>query len=164
MSNQVAAAALALRSLHDLTGDEGFRAGAERKLDWLLRHQDPAGFFPEYDGYDLGYLSVTLSLLARYDRTSPSEAVRIAARRALAFLEPRVRGDGTYDPRGTSRGTQYLYPFGLAYFEGDLLPRLERGLKEGRVLNPLWLDDRYVIPLTADYWDTHLFLTGASRC
>lgn len=160
VSNQVAAGAVALQSLFELTGREAFREAAERKTRWLIQHQSEAGFFPEYGGYDIGYLSVTLSLLGKFHRKTRSDVVWAAGQRALAFLEPLVRRDGTYDPQGTSRRTQYLYPFGFAYFRSDILGRIERGLKEGRILNPLWLDDRYVIPMTTDYWETHLLLSG----
>lgn len=162
IANQVAAAALALQALHEITGDREFAAGAVKKIRWLLGQQSEAGFFPEYGGYDVGYLSVTLGLLAKFYRKTGSPEILAAVQRALAFLEPLVYADGTYCVQGTSRRTQFLFPFGFAYFGSDILRRIERGLKEGRILNPLWLDDRHVTPMTTDYWEAHLLLSGGA--
>jgi len=30
------------------------------------------------------------------------------------------------------------------------------GLKNNKILNPSWMDDRYVIPITTDYLQTYL--------
>ena len=64
-----------------------------------------------------------------------------------AFIED----NGYFSPEGMSRKTQFLYPLGFAAFAPAILQTIEKGLLENAILNPSWLDDRYCIPLTANY-------------
>ncbi len=159
VANQVAASANALLVLSQLAQSADLRKYADRHMTELLTRQTPEGYFQEYGGYDLGYLSLTLSLLAHWHRGTRSAPVLAAAKRAAGFLEKHVRKDGTYDPKGTSRNTQYLYPFGIVYFGSPVRQCIERGLESGRLMHPGWFDDRYVTPMAADYWQTHWLIT-----
>jgi len=42
--------------------------------------------------------------------------------------------------------------------------RIENGLKENGIINPLWMDDRYSIPLAVDYLLAHLLNAGVEKC
>ena len=163
-ANQVAAAALALSGIAQILQRQDLERAAVDMVHILLERQHPDGYFPEYGGFDIGYLSITLSLLARFDMAHRNERIQSAARRALAFLDGRIAADGTYDNRDCSRGTQYLYPLGFVYFESGIAAKIVRGLEQDRLINPSWLDDRYVIPMTIDYLLAHLHLEGGRRC
>lgn len=76
-------------------------------------------------------------------------------------MAERVQEDGSYDLGGTSRQTQFLYPFGLAVINSDVVRRLLNGLNANRIIHPGWLDDRYVIQLTTNYLQTYLKLYHA---
>lgn len=150
-SNQTAAAAAGLAALNRLTGEDQWRAGAETLIERLLAAQDEAGFFPEYGRPDLGYLSLTLALLDEIFVIWPDRVLQQALTRAGAFLEERVGEHGRLDPAWCGRGTQYLYPSGLVRWAPGATSKLVAGLEAGRAVRPSWLDDRYVIPLAADY-------------
>lgn len=162
-ANQIAAAALALDSLARLLPGRQWQDTSRKMVHRLLRNQSGDGFFPEYGGYDIGYLSITLSLLARLHRKNREPTVWDVAQQALSFLEDKIRSDGTYDSTVCSRNTQFLYPFGFAYFGSNILARIRRGVEKNRIITPVWLDDRYVIPLTIDYLETYLLEAGC-RC
>lgn len=151
VSNQLAAAALSEFRLARIAGEKDLYAAGHRKLEALYDNQASEGYFKEYGGLDIGYLSLTLSLLARLENEFPDTVDRDRIQKALAVLSERVADDGTYHYSSMSRGTQYLYPFGLAYWESPVLKRLEEGLRKGTVLRPSWLDDRYVTGLAIDY-------------
>ncbi|UCD58909.1 MAG: hypothetical protein JSV16_07325 [Candidatus Hydrogenedentota bacterium] len=151
VANQMAAAALALRNVHQLTGQSSFLEGAQKKIDLLLAAQNDDGFFPEYGGCDIGYLSITLSLLALYWRRSEDERLEEPLRRARAFLESSLDENGDFDNSGTSRKTKFIYPLGLKLLGSTAVSALENGLKQNLILNPSWMDDRYVIPFASDY-------------
>ncbi len=150
-SNQTAAAAAGLASLARLTGQDKWRSGAETMVERLLAAQDEAGFFPEYGRPDLGYLSLTLTLLDEIFVLWPDRVLQEALTRAGAFLEERVGEHGRLDPAWSGRGTQYLFPSGLIRWAPGALSKLVAGLEAGEAIRPAWLDDRYVIPLAADY-------------
>ncbi len=153
--NQMTGAAVALLMSGQLLQEDQWIKNAEQKMKQVLDLQSPEGYFEEYGGADIGYLTITLSYLARYYRLTQSEDVKNAAHRAFRFLDNKIEGNGTYDYSTSSRKTQYLYPFGFAVFEEwDLLSRHMEGLKRNEVLNPAWMDDRYCVHLSIDYIQT----------
>ncbi|MGE5246782.1 MAG: hypothetical protein ACM3L8_00425, partial [Verrucomicrobiota bacterium] len=135
VANQMAAALAALGNCHLLTGDPRFAAAAEEKKRLLLGMQDAEGAFPEYGGCDTGYLSVTLSYLMKYHEASGDPSAIPPAEAAARYLEERVRPDGTFDWRSTSRGAQFLYPHGLVMLGSPVADRLLRGLQAGAALS-----------------------------
>jgi hypothetical protein len=81
------------------------------------QHQE--GWFMEYGGPDLGYLSVTMDCLwDAYDATG-DERFRTAAANALKFIAPftalPMRGAGMHN----ARNTDYIVPYGIARFLED---------------------------------------------
>lgn len=152
VSNQVAGAIAALHTVFRVTGDQDSLAAAHRKRDLLLSLQAPEGWFPEYGGWDIGYLSIGLGYLSRYAALSDDIEAREASHRAAEFITEHTRDDGTYDNRCTSRGTQYIYPSGLALMgRTDVLSKYQNGLDQNRVVSPAWMDDRFCIPMAIDY-------------
>jgi len=158
VANQMAAAALALYNCYLLTGSDKYRNASQEKINILLRTQDETGYFPEYGGYDIGYLSITVSCLAKYYSKKEDMEVWQAIQKAINFLSGKIDEYGNYNIKGSSRRTQFLYPYGLVFMKSDIIDKLENGLKANRVIEPSWLDDRYVIQLTSDYIEASLSL------
>jgi len=152
VSNQVAASALALRCVGDLLEDESLIERAEQRARELIQRQGEDGHFPEYGGADVGYHSLTVSLLAAYLKHSASKAVSAVLPRAFEFLQGRLAEDASFDYKSCSRRTQFLYPSGFLLMEqSDLIHRHLRGCRAGTVLLPSWMDDRYCFQLATDY-------------
>ncbi len=113
----VGLAALAwLRRVHpDLVPSDRWDAVKEK----TLALQTSEGWFPEYGGPDLGYLSVTLDALWDLVDATGDTAYAEAAARALEFLA--VAGLLSAVPRGglgmhQARHTDYILPGGLTRF------------------------------------------------
>lgn len=161
VANQMVGACAALHNVYLLTGEDAFWRAAAEKCQRLLAMQDRTGFFLEYGGFDIGYLSVGLSYLVRYWRKTRDDTLREPIQRAIAFVEERVRPDGSYDHSATSRHTQYLYPYGFCVEEGRrILERHLVGLDRDTVVSPAWMDDRFFLPLTIDYLTAYLEGSG----
>ncbi|MBF0122204.1 MAG: hypothetical protein HQL21_02200 [Candidatus Omnitrophica bacterium] len=151
VANQEACAALALYNLSLVSGEETWKAAADVKIGKLLRMQTKDGSFLEYGGFDLGYDTITLSFLAGlYQKTSRAD-IKAAAERLIAKIQPFMDEDGYFSNEGMSRRTQFVYPYGFRIFAPAVLQRLEGGLQKDVILNPSWMDDRYCMPLTANY-------------
>lgn len=148
-ANQDAAAIAALLNFSVLTGSDSFAESAREKLDGLARRQHVSGYLPEYDGYDIGYLSRTLSLLA-HGVHKPDAMME----RALNFLEDKIGDLGQFSIEGTSRRTQYLYPYAFVVWKHPIAGRIAEGLSRNLLIRPDWLDDRYVISLAIDYLES----------
>lgn len=155
VANQTACAALALYNLYLLTGESKYKNGFEDKLKFLLRMQTEEGVFVEYGGFDAGYDSITVSLLAALYKKCKITEIKNAALRCIRHMAPIIGEDGYFSPEKMSRKTQFLYPYGFAVFDPEILGRIEKGFRENTILNPSWLDDRYCIQLTASCLMTH---------
>lgn len=108
----LAALAAIRKAFPDLVDDGQFKALADRTLG--LQHAE--GWFTEYDGPDLGYLTVTMDCLwDLYDFTedpvfygSASRALHYLA----SFVDARPEAAGMHN----ARNTDYLVPYGIARF------------------------------------------------
>lgn len=150
--NQMAASAVALYICGEQLGDETVITWAKNRMSTVLSMQHPDGYFAEYGGADIGYLTITLSLLAKYYEQSKDDRIPEAAEKACRYLDAFIFENGTYNYKDTSRKTQYIYPYGLCAFdEWDLASRHLHGLSKNEVLSPAWMDDRYCIQLSTDY-------------
>lgn len=153
VGNQMAASLHALAGFARLTGDPKYAAVAAARREKVLAIATDDGTLPEYGGRDLGYQSVSLACLVRVLRISGSDkAVEALLRKGLALLEAGLDADGRADPKQSSRGTQFVYPSALVAFKSPAAEKILGGLARGRILRPLWMDDRYCIPFASDYF------------
>ncbi|MYZ50405.1 hypothetical protein [Propylenella binzhouense] len=127
---------------------EGFEEALAGRLRRLLSWQDGEGWFDEYGGADLGYLSLTIGLLADLDRRRPDLGLRPPIAAAIEFLAHFVHPDGTVGGEYSSRSTLNFFPFGFE-IAGAWNPtalaindRALRPLVEGRT--PSYEDDRII--------------------
>ncbi|MBN1599497.1 MAG: hypothetical protein JW894_14475 [Bacteroidales bacterium] len=92
-----------------------------KRLDQFYNSQYPEGWFNEYGGPDLGYLSVTIdSLWDIYRITEDARALK-AIEKATEFISYFI--SVSYEPPVmiNARNTDYLVPFGLSGF-GSMNP------------------------------------------
>ena len=141
----LAALAWCRRSFPELVSERDFNTLVER----TLALQKAEGWFEEYGGPDLGYLSVTIDcLLDLFDATG-NRAFFASAERAADWIGLMIGALGT---RGigmhNSRNTDYMVPYGLVRLS---LARGESGIVEqvfGSASDPKHflqaIDDRYI--------------------
>ena len=145
LSNHQALIVLCLLRLGALTGEPAWREHALRRLDRLLAWQTGEGWFPEYEGCDPGYLTLTISLLAEVQRHEPLPALRRALERAVAVAAEFLHPDGTFGGEYGSRNTLNFFPHGFERV-GEWLPdalRVNDGFLEGLAAGrqPCYADD-----------------------
>ena len=116
----------------------------ERILDW----QSAEGWFPEYEGFDPGYHTLTISCLARIYQLRPDDRLREALEKAVRLAAEFVHPDGSYGGEYGSRNTYNFFPHGFELV-GTWMPlalevndRFLQGLERGLV--PCYADDRIV--------------------
>ncbi len=157
VANQMAGAAAALYNTYLLTNNDKYRIAAKDKIKKLSTLQHNDGYFIEYGGFDMGYLSIGLSYLARYYEKSSDPQTGEMIKKAITFAKHKVSDDGTYDYSKTSRNTQYIYPYGFLHEEElSVINKHTNGLNQNRVVSPLTMDDRFFAPLTVDYLTTYI--------
>jgi hypothetical protein len=164
VGNQMAAAATGLYLLHLLIQDKKFREASEQKIAQLRQRKGHERFFPEYGGLDVGYLSITVSLLATLWQYSRNDDIHKMAIDAAGMIEEHIDEDGRFDWSKMSRKTQFIYPYGFVVLDKiDALKKLKYGLQHDIILNPTWMDDRYCIAFTLDYLKTAIGIDKRSH-
>lgn len=154
--NQNLGAASALYNIHLLTNEEKFKKGAYSKIKTSLESQSPEGWFHEYGGPDIGYLSVAVSYLAHfYYKTRDAQALA-GLKKAVTFLSHFIHPDGTAGGEYGSRNTFYLIPDGIeicaqvdpcaGYLAREIRTSLAR-----KGFSPADLDNRYLCNMLYNY-------------
>ncbi len=147
--NQEAAAIPALYATYLLTGEKWVAEAAESKVERLLKKQSVEGWFSEYGGADLGYLSTTLDFLLEYYRMNEDPRVWTACERILDFSRYFVHQDGSVGGQYGSRNTEYFLLSPLCFMAAKsssaraMLDRLRQG-EEGALAYYRSFDDRYL--------------------
>jgi len=152
VSNQAAAAAVSLQSISPFTGKSSYSDEARKIVDRLFESDGADGRFQEYDGFDLGYATITLSCLAWYAEL----AGRTAEFRSRFYdvcenLGAFIDDSGRYDSSVMSRGTKYLFPHVFTVSDHLVTDKIAHGLETNSILSPMWMDDRYCVGLAIDY-------------
>jgi hypothetical protein len=120
LANHHALVAAALYNVHLVTGAREFREAAERRVTQLLEWQSAEGWFPEYEGCDPGYHSVTISWLAKYWKKSGDAHVLEPLRRAVRFAADFMHPDGSYAGTYGSRNTAIFFPHGFELLAAEM--------------------------------------------
>ncbi len=155
IANQIAASACALYNISKILNENRFILEAERRINILLQGYSKFGYFSEYNGFDLGYSTLTMSLLMRIYESNNDDRILEIIKKTDKKLETYFNKFAQYDSIGMSRNAQFIYPYGIAKIKSANLEKIIRGLLEDKILNPDWLDDRYLIGLSNDYLMTY---------
>ncbi|MCP4978396.1 MAG: hypothetical protein GY931_19795 [Maribacter sp.] len=146
----LAALAVIKKIIPNLVSDEDFEKISQKTLDL----QNPDGWFSEYDGPDLGYLSVTMDCLwDLYDYTGDQKFYQ-ANVKVLNFIAPFVDFAKSNIGMHNARNTDYIVPYGIARFLNE--PDSEVQVKASIIFQTLFgkinehhffmaVDDRYWI-------------------
>jgi len=149
-------AALArIRNIYpDLVTADAFEAQAQK----TLALQQAEGWFAEYGGPDLAYLSVTLDALWDLFDATGDARFRAAAARVLPFLHACVAAAGASLGMLNARNTDYILPYGLVRFlrDGDAGERARAAWLFATLYGPMdqpdhflhAVDDRYLCHYT----------------
>ncbi len=144
--NQEIAGACALFNAGKYLQDALLLAAARRKMAQVIAKQNEEGWFPEYGGADLGYLTVSLNYLSEYYLLSHDERAKEALRKIISFLCYFIHPDGSFGGDYGSRNTEYFLPAGFEIAR-DIEPL------SGKIVQHLLpyacsaypLDDRYLL-------------------
>ena len=123
-----------------------------------LALQEGEGWYTEYDGPDLGYLSVTLDCLwDLYDVTGDRDYLS-SAEAALDFMHGfivrRLGGAGMHN----ARNTDYMVPYGICRFlgHGDEVVRKKGATVMSLVFGDMNNDDHFFQAIDDRYWSHYI--------
>ena len=113
LTNHHALAALALWRTGQLFDDARLREAARERVRRVVAWQSSEGWWPEYEGADPGYQTVTIDCLAKLQREAEFDGLEASLRRGVEFCRPFQHLDGGYGGEYGSRGTRHFYPHGM---------------------------------------------------
>jgi hypothetical protein len=155
LSNHQALITLCLELTGTTLGSGRWKKSASERLLQVLSWQTDEGWFWEYEGCDPGYLTLTVSILARIDRINPSLKLTKALKSAVNFATHFIHPDGSYGGEYGSRNTHIFFPHGFELV-GRVIPEalaindlFLEGLREGR--GPCYADDHTIGHHTWNY-------------
>ncbi|MFH2007553.1 MAG: hypothetical protein ABI333_13290 [bacterium] len=162
LANHHAMAALPVAEAADLLDDRELWALYNERMDEFLRHCHVEGWCLEYDGADPGYLSATVSFLAKLYRVRPEERIEQVIRRAIPFCSYFVTPDGHYGGTLGSRQTLHFYPHGMELW-ADRVPlaaamadRMLDGFAAGASVWPGLQAERYFVYRIPEFLQAYL--------
>ncbi len=113
-ANQQVAGTAALAVIRSIAPDLVPEVSFQRILNRTLSLQRDEGWFPEYDGPDLGYLSVTMDCLWDLFDATGDQRCHTAIHAAFEYISWFVLGPIGCAGMHNSRNTDYIVPYGLA--------------------------------------------------
>lgn len=148
--NQQSGAMMALYNLYLVTGDEIYLKGAEDKIKLLLENRSSEGWFNEYGGGDVAYMTLTIDYLAKYYQKSGDKSVLNVLDDAIKFVSYFVHPNGTMGGEYCSRDPEFVIPSGFEILSQDI-PLASaiadsnlNALGLSQVVDPNCLDDFYI--------------------
>lgn len=171
LTNHQAIAAWSLFRLSKLTGDGKFFNHYQKELGNVLNNQSEEGWYMEYDGPDLGYLTTSISFMAKIYTQTRDERILDSLKKAVEFSSYFIYPDNSFGGVIGYRDTVHFHPHGFELtakhipMSASLKSAALAGLASGRVLRPSYMDDKYfgnlVIELLRAYTDYQKPLTKA---
>ncbi len=149
--NQQSGALIAIYNTYLLTKNDELKKIVQNHEQLISSCQTSEGWFLEYGGPDIGYLSLTVDYLAKYYQKSGSALIEQVLTKALEFLAQFIHSDGTSGGAYASRETEFLIAHGVELLAAKnknaafIAAVIRRNLAEDRGVTPFSLDDRYLI-------------------
>lgn len=141
--NQVSGAIFAIAAAGTLADRSELKEFSKKLLEIFLKLQSKEGWWSEYGGPDIGYLSLTISYLEKYmDLEGKNDATAEALERAKSFVLEFVHPDKTAGGEYMARNTEYLIPSAALPYLGSV--------------GPAQLDDRYLSYILYNWIETGL--------
>ncbi len=166
VQNQFSAVPIGLWNVYLLTGDKRFKDASREKVRLLAKLQHDDGWFLEYGGADIGYLSLAVHYLAQYYVASKDDVAKTIVEKACDFLVFFLHPDGSTGGEYGSRNTDYLIPSGFELLAKECPKELpsasmiasfvREGLQKHSLPGPAELDDRYLLYTLSTYFEAHI--------
>lgn len=154
LANHHAIALVAIYYAYKILNDDYLLKSFYKKFEFFCSLQSSEGWFLEYDGADLGYLSATISFLGKlYDLTDDEELksrISNIVPKAIEFTSYFVYPNKFYGGTIGSRQTLHFYPQGYEIFSSKfplariIADRMLEGLAEGKLVPPEVMPWRYL--------------------
>jgi len=120
LTNHHALVALGIGVVENLTGSSKLKAARTHVRDNVLAWQSKEGWFPEYEGFDPGYHTFTISFLAYLRQITRDDTLTAPLTRATDLAAEFIGPDGSYGGEIGSRNSYHFLPHGFEILAAEL--------------------------------------------
>jgi hypothetical protein len=113
LTNHHALTLLSLELLSKMLMSDRWEKQKKERLAQILSWQNPEGWFQEYEGFDPGYHTLTISCLARIYELNPNNYLKDALGKAVILASHFIHPDGSFGGEYGSRNTYNFFPHGF---------------------------------------------------
>ncbi|MBN2328788.1 MAG: hypothetical protein JXR73_16735 [Candidatus Omnitrophica bacterium] len=151
LANHHAMAILPLVETYDLLDEKDLLPAIQQKLDLFFGYCHEEGWCLEYDGADPGYLSATVSFIAKTRKRYEDERFLPFLKKWVEFSSYFVYPNGHYAGTAGSRQTLHFYPHGYELLSKEIplaayvADRMLEGLRDGALVPPEIQGERYYV-------------------
>lgn len=151
LANHHAMAILPMYEAYTLIEDAKIKQSFVGKLDEFFTYAHNEGWCLEYDGADPGYLSATVSFMAKLRKHYEDDRFIPFLKKAVEFSSYFVYPNGHYGGTLGSRQTLHFYPHGYELLSkeiplaGRIADRMLEGLRDGALVPPEIQGERYFV-------------------
>ncbi|MEW6236071.1 MAG: hypothetical protein AB1656_11840 [Candidatus Omnitrophota bacterium] len=151
LANHHAMAILPMYEAFLLTNDKKIEDAFHKKLDIFFSYCHEEGWCLEYDGADPGYLSATISFMAKLAKNYQDERFDPFFQMCVEFSSYFVYPNGHYGGSAGSRQTLHFYPHGYELLAGEIplaaavADKMLMGLQNGALVPPEIQEERYFV-------------------
>lgn len=148
--NQESGALIALYNLYLITKDDKYLNYVRTKINLLLKNRSAEGWFNEYGGGDVAYMTIVIDSLAKYYKKSGDKNILPILDESLKFVSYFVHPNGTMGGEYASRDPEFIVPSGFEILSQDfplasaIADSNLQALSRGQIINPYSLDDFYI--------------------
>lgn len=157
ISNHVATGAAALGLWAVMANDDPARRQAALLTERLIAWQSDEGWYPEYQGADPGYQTLTIGYLSDLHKSLPSHELAHSIRSALGFLSYCVHPDGSFGGNYGSRNTRFFAPGGFHRLAEEfpiasaIATKMAESVHRGQVVTLSSMDTQNLAPFFNSY-------------
>lgn len=155
LTNHQCLIALCLMLASEILDTNKWESAIEERIDRILDWQDSEGWFHEYEGCDLGYHTLSISLLSWMYQINCQPRILESLKRAIKFSSYFIHPDGSYGGEYSSRNTYNFFPHGFELMANDIPEAIAinnkflSGIREKLV--PCYSDDHIIGHHTWNY-------------
>jgi hypothetical protein len=162
VQNQESGAAIALYNLYLLTGEKKYKKSAKEKIKFIINNQTKEGWFYEYRGADIGYLSLCVDYLSKYYKKTSDTNLLNTLNKAINFLSYFIHPNETFGGEYGSRNTEYMIPHGFEIMSEEIPAAktissfIRNALHHRSSISLSSMDDRYLSYISYTYLQAYL--------
>jgi hypothetical protein len=167
LANHHAMACLTVWKAYKLLGGQELLEGYNRLWSGFLNyHNADEGWSREYDGIDPGYLSATVSFLAKVYQDNHDREILGVCLKSIETCSYFVYPNGFYAGSMGSRNTLHFYPHGFEVFSKEVpmaaavAEKMLFSLAHGKLVPPEIMSDRYLGYRVPEFLQSYLDYGG----